>query len=123
VLLVDDIDINLEIASFILEDAGLLVETAMNGQEAADSFFGAPPGYYDVILMDIQMPVMDGLAATRKIRGNADRPDARSIPIIAMTANAFDEDMKKSVESGMNGHANKPIESDKLFALLKQFLH
>ena len=123
VLLVDDIDINIEIAVFILEDIGLEIETAVNGQEAVNKFFASDVGYYDVILMDIQMPVMDGLTATRKIRENVSRVDARTVPIIAMTANAFDEDMKKSIESGMNGHIAKPIETEKLFGLLKQVLH
>ena len=122
-LLVDDIDINIEIAVFILEDIGLEIETAVNGQEAVDKFFASDVGYYDVILMDIQMPVMDGLTATRKIRENVIRADARTVPIIAMTANAFDEDMKKSIESGMNGHVAKPIETEKLFGLLEQVLH
>ena len=87
-----------------------------------DKFFASDLGYYDIILMDIQMPVMDGLTATKNIRKNTQRPDSRTVPIIAMTANAFDEDMKKSVESGMNGHIAKPIENKQLFSLLKQLL-
>ena len=122
VLLVDDIDINIEIASFILEASGVEIDVAVNGQEAVDKFFASDAGYYNAILMDIQMPVMDGLTAAKKIRKDARRPDARTVPIIAMTANAFDEDMKKSVESGMNGHVAKPIESEKLLALLERFL-
>jgi signal transduction histidine kinase/CheY-like chemotaxis protein/GGDEF domain-containing protein len=120
VLLVEDNDINVEIAEFILKDAGIETEVASNGQEALKVFDSQPPGYCDVILMDIQMPVMDGLTATRHIRRNLSRPDARTIPIIAMTANAFDEDMKKSVESGMNGHLAKPIDGAKLYETLRK---
>ena len=80
-----------------------------------------PPGTYDVILMDIMMPVMDGLEATRAIRG-MDRPDCRTIPIVAMSANAFDDDLKKSVECGMNGHLSKPVEVDKLYQTLREVI-
>ena len=80
------------------------------------------PGYFDAILMDIQMPVMDGLTATKQIRKNTSRPDAETVPIIAMTADAFDEDMKKSVEAGMNGHISKPVDNEKLYALLLRVL-
>ncbi|MCL2616909.1 MAG: ATP-binding protein, partial [Defluviitaleaceae bacterium] len=122
VLLVDDVDINIEIVEFILDGVGFTVETATNGKEAVDKFFAAPQGYYDVILMDIQMPVMDGITAARAIRGNYERPDAQTIPIIALTANAFDEDLKKSVESGMDNHITKPVNEKELLALLKRKL-
>ena len=122
VLLTEDNEINIEIATCILEDAGLEVDKAMDGKEAVDKFLASQAGFYDVILMDIQMPVMDGLTATREIRKNTSRPDAREIPIIAMTANAFDQDMKKSVEAGMNGHIAKPIDNDKLFSLLREII-
>jgi len=122
VLLVDDNDLNIEIASFILESEGLLVETARNGVEAVDKFFASQPHYFDVILMDIQMPIMDGLTATREIRKRVSREDARTVPIIAMTADAFDEDMKKSIESGMNGHVAKPVDNEKLYATLMQLI-
>ena len=79
------------------------------------------PGTYDVILMDIMMPVMNGLDATRAIR-SMDREDCRSIPIVAMSANAFDDDLKKSVECGMNGHLSKPVEVDKLYRTLNQVI-
>lgn len=121
-LLAEDNEINIEIASYVLSEAGLAADVARNGEEAVNLFFDSEPGTYDVILMDIQMPVMDGLTATRNIRKNAERPDARTIPIIAMTANAFDEDMKKSIESGMNGHIAKPIDNQKFYALLYQLM-
>ena len=122
VLLAEDNEINTEIAKFILEEAGFRLDIAENGKEAVDKFFKSEQNYYDVILMDIQMPIMDGLNATRNIRKNIERPDARSIPIIAMTANAFDEDMKKSIDSGMNGHIAKPIDTAKLYALLRKII-
>ncbi|MCL2708682.1 MAG: ATP-binding protein, partial [Defluviitaleaceae bacterium] len=121
-LLVDDIEINIEIAKYLLEETGIDIDIACDGLEAVTVFEASAQNHYDVILMDVQMPVMDGLSAARKIRGNLSREDARTVPIIAMTANAFDEDMKKSVESGMNGHIAKPIDANKLFALLKQIL-
>lgn len=84
-------------------------------------FEQAPVGYYDGILMDIRMPVMDGLEATKRIR-TLEKEDSRTIPIIAMTANAFDQDMKKSIDSGMNGHLTKPIDVNKLYEVLQQTL-
>jgi signal transduction histidine kinase/CheY-like chemotaxis protein/GGDEF domain-containing protein len=122
VLAVDDVDVNLEIVSFILENVGILVETAVNGREAVDMFNANPPNYYDAVLMDIQMPVMDGIAAARLIRGMSERADAASIPIIALTANAFDEDLKKSVESGMNEHISKPINGDDLLSIINALI-
>ena len=80
------------------------------------------PGTYDVILMDILMPVMDGLEATRRIRG-MEREDCRTIPIVAMSANAFDDDLRKSVECGMNGHLSKPVEVEKLYRMLNEVIH
>jgi len=117
-LVVEDNDINLEIAEYILKGIGFQVVTARNGQEGVDAFLSFSPGTFDIVFMDIQMPVMDGHMATRSIRKRVDRPDARAIPIVAMTANAFDEDMKRSVESGMNGHISKPVETEKLYRLL-----
>ena len=122
VLIVDDTAINLEIASYLVESVGFDVETAMDGREAVDMFFDTQPGYYDVIFMDINMPVMDGLEATREIRRNLMRPDAQTIPIIAMTANAFSDDTRKSIESGMNAHVAKPIDTELLYTTLEKLL-
>lgn len=113
VLIAEDDELNLEIACTLIGAEGINTETAANGQEAYEKFEASDEGYYDAILMDIRMPVMDGIEATKHIRGS-DRPDASHIPIIAMTANAFDEDMKKSVECGMNGHLTKPIDMKKV---------
>lgn len=109
VLLVEDNAINTFVARRILEAQGLLVEHAGNGKEAVEAFARKPEGFYDVIVMDIRMPVMNGLDAAMAIRG-MDRGDATDIPIIAMTANAYDEDMQRSLDAGMNGHLAKPIE-------------
>ncbi len=121
ILLVEDNDLNIEIAQTILEMSDAVVDLAHNGKEAVDIFLASDPDRYDLILMDIQMPVMDGLEATRIIR-RSDHPRAETIPIIAMTANAFDEDMKKSVESGMNGHLSKPIDIDKFLQTISAFV-
>lgn len=109
ILLVEDNDLNAEIAQTILSMHEAEVDTAENGQEAVDRFLAHGQGYYSLILMDVCMPVMDGLEATREIRKSG-HSDSASVPIIAMSANAFDEDMKKSIESGMNGHLAKPID-------------
>ncbi len=113
VLIVEDDELNSEIAKTLIEAEGITTEIAENGQEAVDKFCASEENYYDAILMDIRMPVMDGIEATKRIR-NMDRLDAFTVPIIAMTANAFDEDMKKSVECGMNGHLTKPIDMAKV---------
>ena len=113
VLLVEDNKLNTEIAVSILEMQGFEVETAENGLLGVERFEESIPGYYDLILMDIRMPVMDGLEAAETIR-RLNRKDARTVPIIAMTANAFDEDMKKSIDSGMNGHLTKPVDIKEL---------
>ena len=122
-LIVEDSDINIEIAKNILLHKHFDVEVALNGEEAVTTFSGHEAGYYDVILMDIRMPVMDGLEATKRIRQMEERPDGRLIPIIAMTANAFEEDVKKSLEAGMNGHLSKPIDVQKMYALLDHLLN
>ena len=119
ILLVEDNELNIEIAQSILEMNGATVEQAHNGQEAVDRFTTSDPGEFDLILMDIQMPVMDGREATKTIR-RSDHLQAASIPIIALTANAFDEDMKLSVESGMNGHLSKPLDVAQVLRVIAQ---
>lgn len=109
VLLVEDNELNREIAVSLLEDEGMTIATAENGLEAVEQFAANPPGTFDVILMDVMMPVMDGLEATRRIRA-MDREDAQAIPIVAMTANAFEEDNRKTKEAGMNAHLAKPMD-------------
>lgn len=120
-LLVEDNMINMEIAQLLLEQAGFLIETAENGKIALEMTAASEPGYYDVILMDIQMPILDGYAATQAIRA---LPDARvaGVPIIAMTANAFQEDVKKAEEAGMNGHIGKPLDIPDMKATLQRVL-
>ena len=108
-LLVEDNEINLEIAQMLLEQMEFTVETAQNGKIAVDMVRASRPGHYDAILMDIQMPVMDGYAATRAIR-ELDNSELAGIPIVAMTANAFAEDIRAAEEAGMNGHIAKPID-------------
>ena len=117
ILLVEDNELNQEIATEILEEFGFVVEVADDGQVAVDTVSKSEGGYYDVILMDIQMPNMDGYEATRTIRSLENKVVA-NIPIVAVTANAFDEDVKKAVDAGMNGHISKPIEVDKLIGIL-----
>ena len=121
VLVVEDNELNAEIAQCLLEDRGFAVDCAYNGAEAVERIKNTPPGTYDVILMDIMMPVMDGLAATRAIRAMA-REDCHTIPIVAMSANAFDDDLKKSVECGMNGHLSKPVDVEKLYQTLGEIV-
>jgi len=113
VLMVEDNVLNQEIATRILNDIGFKVESAGNGQEALDMILSAEDGYYDLIYMDIMMPVMNGYDATYRIR-NLSSPKNSQVPIIAMTANAFDEDVKKSTERGMNGHIAKPFSVDEI---------
>lgn len=121
ILLVEDNDINREIAVTVLQKKGMLVEEAVNGSEAVEKFSENEAGYYDAILMDIRMPVMNGLVATKKIRG-LDREDAASIPIIAMTANAFGVDIAASLEAGMNEHLSKPIEPKVLYKTIAKYM-
>lgn len=116
-LIAEDNELNREIAVTIFSMNGFQTEEAVDGQEAVDMFLSNPPGYYDVILMDIQMPRMDGLQATREIRVS-EKKDARIIPIVAMSANAFDADTRKSMDSGMNGHLSKPVEVEKAIRML-----
>jgi CheY-like chemotaxis protein len=120
VLLVEDNELNLEIAQELLEEQGILVTTAENGQVALDLFEQSAPGTFDAVLMDVMMPVMDGMAATRAIRASG-KPEAKTIPILAMTANAYDEDIKKTKEAGMNMHLSKPVNAYQLCAILSRF--
>lgn len=113
ILMVEDNELNREIASRLLSDIGFKVECAVNGQEAVDKLVESNDGYYDLIYMDIMMPVLNGYDATYKIR-NLESEVKKNIPIIAMTANAFDEDVKKSTERGMNGHIAKPFSVDEI---------
>ncbi len=117
VLLVEDMEINREIATVMLEGIGFKVESVMNGQEAVDRIVDSDKGYFDVVLMDIQMPVLNGYDATKKIRGLEDKYDNK-IPIIAMTANAFEEDRKKAASVGMDGHIAKPIDISEVISTI-----
>jgi signal transduction histidine kinase/BarA-like signal transduction histidine kinase len=120
VLVVEDNELNMEIACDILGEEKMEITTAENGQEAVDTFTEADPGSFDVILMDIMMPVMNGYDATRAIRSSS-HPDAESIPIIAMTANAYREDVEKSLAAGMNAHIAKPIDVALLLSVLAEY--
>ncbi len=122
ILLAEDLEINAEIMTELLEMRGMTVDVAENGQIAVDLFEKNASGYYDAILMDMRMPVLDGLGATKKIRVSA-HPDSRSIPIIALTANAFDEDVQRAIQAGMNAFLSKPVEPDKLYETLAQMIH
>ena len=117
ILLVEDNELNMEIACELLEDAGAKVSTAENGKLAVDLFSNNPPMTYDVILMDVMMPVMNGLEATKAIR-EIGREDAKTIPVLAMTANAFADDIRATAEAGMNGHLSKPINIDEVVAMI-----
>ena len=121
ILLAEDNDLNMEIAEFLLQEHGATVSRAWNGREALELFSASAPGYYDLILMDIMMPVMDGTAAARAIRA-LPRPDAKAIPILAMSANAFSDDIRQSLAAGMNDHLSKPIDERKLLAAMARLL-
>ena len=122
ILLAEDNDINREIAVELLgTETGAEIVEAEDGQQAVDLFQKSQPGHFDLILMDIQMPRMDGYAATRTIRA-MDRPDAKAVPILAMTANAFAEDAEKSREAGMDAHIPKPLEIAAVYTTLNEIL-
>jgi len=121
ILVAEDIDLNAEILMDLLEMEEMVSERAENGQVAVDMFSGSTVGYYDAILMDLRMPVMDGLEATRRIRA-LDRSDAAAVPIIAVTANAFEEDVKNSLDAGMNAHLPKPADIDLMCSTLRRLL-
>ena len=121
ILLAEDVMVNAEIMMMVLSMRDMQVDHAENGKIAVDMFAGHEPGYYDAILMDVRMPEMDGLDATRAIRA-MDREDAHSIPIIALTANAFDEDVQRSMQAGLNAHLSKPVEPELLFETLETLI-
>ena len=121
ILLVEDIEINRVILIELLSDTGLVIDEAANGEEALERFGAAAPGTYDLIFMDIQMPGMDGYEVTRRIRA-LERPDAHNVDIIAMTANAYREDIERALAAGMNGHVAKPIDIGEVRHLLAKKL-
>ena len=121
ILLAEDNDLNMEIAEFMLQNVGAEVTKAWNGQEAVELFRKSKPGEFDVILMDIMMPVMNGYEATKKIR-SLDREDAKVVPIIAMTANAFTEDRLRAREAGMDEHIAKPVDGKLLIKVIHKLV-
>jgi CheY-like chemotaxis protein len=121
ILLAEDVQINAEIMKQIVTMRQAEVDHATNGKVALEMFEQSPAGHYDAILMDVRMPVMDGLTASKAIR-ELDRPDAKAIPIIAMTANAFDEDVQRSLQAGMNAHLSKPVEPERLYETLGRMI-
>ena len=121
ILLAEDNDLNAEIAEAILERAGLKIERVENGIQCVDRIMEMPAGTYDMILMDIQMPKMNGYKATQTIRHLPDK-DKACIPIIAMTANAFEEDKRKAIAAGMNAHIAKPIQVDNMLSILSEII-
>ena len=118
-LLVEDNELNMEIAETILTEVGFVVENAENGKEALDRFLASEPGHYQAVLMDLQMPVMDGYTAAKEIRSST-YPQALTVPVIALTANAFAEDMAKALAAGMNDHVSKPIDYKRLISVLEK---
>ena len=121
ILLAEDFAINAEIVKELMSMKDATVDCADNGKKALDMFEKSEPGFYDAILMDVRMPEMDGLEATEAIRA-LPRPDAKTIPIIAMTANAFDEDVQRSLQAGMNAHLSKPVEADYMYKTLEELI-
>lgn len=123
VLMAEDNDLNAELATVMLEDAGMAVTRALDGKEAVELFKNHPKGTYDIILMDIMMPNMDGHQAAKAIRAmETERPDAATIPIIAVSANAFAEDIKASLDSGMNGHVSKPLNMEEVTDTIAKYI-
>lgn len=119
-LLVEDNEVSIEIAKCLLEGDGVQITTAKNGQAAVDLFAASAAGDYDAVLMDVMMPVMDGLTAARAIRA-MDRPDAAEIPIIAMTANSEEEDIQQTYDAGMNAHLSKPLNLAEILKVLSDY--
>ncbi|MCF0140898.1 MAG: response regulator [Mogibacterium sp.] len=122
VLLVEDNELNREIAAEMLREFGCEVVEAVDGQEAVDKYTVSEIGEFDIVFMDIMMPNLNGYEATNEIRSSV-RSDAKTIPIVALSANAFAEDVEKSREAGMNEHLSKPIEPDRLLAVIKHMVH
>ena len=122
VLVAEDMEINAEILMDLLDMEGVTAEHAENGKRAVELFESQPEDYFDAVLMDVRMPVMDGLAATRAIR-EMNRSDAKRVPIIAMTANAFDDDVQRSLQAGMTAHLSKPVEPERLYETLDKLIH
>lgn len=120
-LVAEDNELNMEIIAYVLDDMGFTVDKTTNGQEAVDAFEQSPVGRYDIVLMDVMMPVMDGLTAAHRIR-SLGRADAADVPIVATSANAFAEDVKRSLASGMNAHVSKPIDPEKLAKVLAKVM-
>lgn len=120
-LVAEDNELNMEIIAYVLDDMGFTVDKTTNGQEAVDAFEQSPVGRYDIVLMDVMMPVMDGLTAAHRIR-SLGRADAADVPIVATSANAFAEDVKRSLASGMNAHVSKPIDPEKLAKVLTKVM-
>jgi CheY-like chemotaxis protein len=121
VLIAEDVELNAEVLEDLLDMEDITSEWAENGKIAVKMFADSEPGHFDAILMDMRMPVMDGLTATRAIRA-LDREDAGTVPIIAMTANVFDEDVERSLQAGMNAHLSKPIEPDRLYETMAKLI-
>ena len=121
ILLAEDVEVNAEIMIMVLNMRGMEADRAENGRIAVELYEQHEAGYYDAILMDMRMPEMDGLEATRTIRTSG-RPDAETIPIIALTANAFDEDVKRSMQAGLNAHLTKPVEPEVLYKTLEKLI-
>ena len=121
VLLAEDMAINAEIMMMVLNMRGIKADHAENGRIAVELFTSHPEGYYDAILMDMRMPEMDGLEASRTIRA-MERADAKTVPIIALTANAFDEDVQRSMQAGLNAHLSKPVQPEVLFDTLESLI-
>ena len=121
ILLCEDNALNREIANVLLKSKGMEVTNAENGRVGVDLFAGSPEGTFSAVLMDVRMPVLDGLAATKEIR-NLGKADSKTIPILAMTADAFEDDIKKCLAAGMNDHIAKPVEPEILFATLTKHI-
>lgn len=122
ILIAEDMTVNAEIVKQFLSMNFMEVDHAKNGQEVVDLFTKSPESHYDAILMDVHMPVMDGLAATKAIR-ESNHPNAKTIPIIALTTNYFDEDVQRSIEAGMNAHLEKPVEPEQVYRTLAELIN